>query len=273
MHRNDPCSIPGRVTPDLRMWESCRTMRLVGGFSRGSPVSPALSFRRCSILTSVTLIGSQDLDVKSRPNLFTSLRRDMLQQCLKKKSVVGCIKACCVMIEGWREMSRQVVRCVKACVTRLVRGVVVLQAASPAAAQGHPQLDYLNSVTVGADPYSQTLNSLHQTAAAAHHYNQLTAAAVSAGQRGAASHDVLRRGDADALHVRLKSACSLYREQSVVRNTPGNMLVTCHPDPGAVCEKVETTWSKKCSCTDRSGPTISVRGRVIVERDITSAHV
>ncbi|KAJ8866140.1 hypothetical protein PR048_033664, partial [Dryococelus australis] len=64
-HQGDPGSIPGRVTPDFRMWESCRTMPLVGGFSRGSPVSPALSFRRCSILTSITLIGSQDLDVKS----------------------------------------------------------------------------------------------------------------------------------------------------------------------------------------------------------------
>lgn len=50
-----------------------------------------------------------------------------------------------------------------------------------------------------SDPYSQTLNSLHQTAqaaAAAHHYNQLTAAAVS--QR--TTHDVLRR-DGDSLHV------------------------------------------------------------------------
>ncbi|KAJ8872437.1 hypothetical protein PR048_026041 [Dryococelus australis] len=44
-------SIPGRVTPDFRMWESCRTMPLVGGFPRGSPVSPALSFQRCSVLT------------------------------------------------------------------------------------------------------------------------------------------------------------------------------------------------------------------------------
>ncbi|KAJ8896132.1 hypothetical protein PR048_001475 [Dryococelus australis] len=34
---------------------------------------PALSFRHCSILTSIILIGSQDLDVKSRPDLFTSL--------------------------------------------------------------------------------------------------------------------------------------------------------------------------------------------------------
>ncbi|KAJ8890889.1 hypothetical protein PR048_010398 [Dryococelus australis] len=49
-------------------------MPLLGGISRGYQVSPALSFQRCSILTSITLIGSQDLDVKRRPNLFTSLR-------------------------------------------------------------------------------------------------------------------------------------------------------------------------------------------------------
>ncbi|KAJ8871087.1 hypothetical protein PR048_027391 [Dryococelus australis] len=70
-HQGDSGSIPGRVTPDLRKWESCRTIPLVGGFSRGSPVSPAPSFRRHSVLTSITLIGSQDLDVKSRPNLFS----------------------------------------------------------------------------------------------------------------------------------------------------------------------------------------------------------
>ncbi|KAJ8880084.1 hypothetical protein PR048_020707 [Dryococelus australis] len=62
---------PAGSLPDYRIWESCRTMPLVGGFSRGSPVSPAPSFRRCSILTSITLIGSQDLAVKSRPNLFS----------------------------------------------------------------------------------------------------------------------------------------------------------------------------------------------------------
>ncbi|KAJ8895200.1 hypothetical protein PR048_000525 [Dryococelus australis] len=43
------------------------------GFSRESPVSPALSFRRRSTLTSITLIGSLDLAVKSRSNLFTHL--------------------------------------------------------------------------------------------------------------------------------------------------------------------------------------------------------
>ncbi|KAJ8866537.1 hypothetical protein PR048_032394 [Dryococelus australis] len=47
-------------SPDFHKCESCRTMPLVGGFSRGSPISPASSFRRYSIFTSITLIGSQD---------------------------------------------------------------------------------------------------------------------------------------------------------------------------------------------------------------------
>ncbi|KAJ8890001.1 hypothetical protein PR048_009506 [Dryococelus australis] len=38
--------------PDFRKWESWRTMPLVGGFSRGSLVSPAFAFWRCSIVTS-----------------------------------------------------------------------------------------------------------------------------------------------------------------------------------------------------------------------------
>ncbi|KAJ8878382.1 hypothetical protein PR048_018959 [Dryococelus australis] len=41
-HQGDPGSIPGRVTPEFRMWQSCRTMRLVGRSSRGSPASPSL---------------------------------------------------------------------------------------------------------------------------------------------------------------------------------------------------------------------------------------
>ncbi|KAJ8870484.1 hypothetical protein PR048_029507 [Dryococelus australis] len=65
-HQGDPGSILGRATPDFRMWESCPD-DAVGRrvFSRGSPVSPALSFRCRSILVSIALVGSQDLDVKS----------------------------------------------------------------------------------------------------------------------------------------------------------------------------------------------------------------
>ncbi|KAJ8871253.1 hypothetical protein PR048_027559 [Dryococelus australis] len=59
---------PAGSLPDFRRWESCRTMPLVGG---ELPFPPALSFRRRSLFTSITLIGSQDHDVDSRPNLFT----------------------------------------------------------------------------------------------------------------------------------------------------------------------------------------------------------
>ncbi|KAJ8870441.1 hypothetical protein PR048_029463 [Dryococelus australis] len=55
----DPGSIPAGSLPNFRVWESCRTMPLVGGFSRGSPVSPTLSS------------GLKTSHVTSRPNLFT----------------------------------------------------------------------------------------------------------------------------------------------------------------------------------------------------------
>ncbi|KAJ8874939.1 hypothetical protein PR048_022829 [Dryococelus australis] len=48
-------SIPGRVTPpppDSGHWELRRAMPLVVGFSRRSPVFPALAFRSCSIINS-----------------------------------------------------------------------------------------------------------------------------------------------------------------------------------------------------------------------------
>ncbi|KAJ8866290.1 hypothetical protein PR048_032133 [Dryococelus australis] len=68
---NKKYSMTSSRVPDFRKWESCGTMPLVGGFSRGCPVSPAPLLRRCSIFTSIILIGSQDLAVKHRPNLFT----------------------------------------------------------------------------------------------------------------------------------------------------------------------------------------------------------
>ncbi|KAJ8867582.1 hypothetical protein PR048_031384 [Dryococelus australis] len=76
------CSPPTKATrvqssagsiPDFRRWESYRAMQLVDGFSRGSPVSTALAFQRCSTLTSITPIGSQGIAVKSSPNPFTHL--------------------------------------------------------------------------------------------------------------------------------------------------------------------------------------------------------
>ncbi|KAJ8874099.1 hypothetical protein PR048_024940 [Dryococelus australis] len=61
---------PAGLLPDFRMWESCRTIPLVDGFSRGSP---ALSFRRCSVLTSITLINSQYLAPKPPKSIHSPL--------------------------------------------------------------------------------------------------------------------------------------------------------------------------------------------------------
>ncbi|KAJ8888255.1 hypothetical protein PR048_007742 [Dryococelus australis] len=72
-HLGEPGSIPGMVAPGFSHVGTVPNMPLVGGFPGGSPVSPALSFRRCSILTSVTLVDSQDFAVKGRPNHSFSL--------------------------------------------------------------------------------------------------------------------------------------------------------------------------------------------------------
>ncbi|KAJ8889150.1 hypothetical protein PR048_008644 [Dryococelus australis] len=48
------------VSLDFHMWESCRTMLFICRFSQVSPITPNLSLLRCSILTLITLIGSQD---------------------------------------------------------------------------------------------------------------------------------------------------------------------------------------------------------------------
>ncbi|KAJ8880270.1 hypothetical protein PR048_016736 [Dryococelus australis] len=69
-HQGEPGSIPGRFTGSSQAGIVLE-VPLVGGFPRGSPVSPAPSLRRRSILASITLIGSQGLAVKSCPNLFT----------------------------------------------------------------------------------------------------------------------------------------------------------------------------------------------------------
>ncbi|KAJ8895976.1 hypothetical protein PR048_001317 [Dryococelus australis] len=62
---------PADSLPDFRTWETCQKLPLVGGLTRGCPALTCFPFWRCSILTSLHLIGSRDLDVKSRPNLFT----------------------------------------------------------------------------------------------------------------------------------------------------------------------------------------------------------
>ncbi|KAJ8878666.1 hypothetical protein PR048_019251 [Dryococelus australis] len=79
---------PIRFTPDFPT-----RYRWSAGFSRGSPVYPAPSFRRCSIATSphFTLIGSQDLAVRSHPDLFT---RSLNSQILYTSSATAGYRLC-----------------------------------------------------------------------------------------------------------------------------------------------------------------------------------
>ncbi|KAJ8869208.1 hypothetical protein PR048_030780 [Dryococelus australis] len=75
-YSNRDQSPSARPLPDFCKWESCRTMLLVAGYSRGSPVYPTLAFRRCFIFTSIALIGFQNLAVGSPPpppNVITNL--------------------------------------------------------------------------------------------------------------------------------------------------------------------------------------------------------
>ncbi|KAJ8865876.1 hypothetical protein PR048_033399 [Dryococelus australis] len=62
-------------SPDFRKWESCWAMPLVGGSSQGSPVSPRPFIPAPLHIHFITLIDSQDLAVRSRPNLFNLIAR------------------------------------------------------------------------------------------------------------------------------------------------------------------------------------------------------
>ncbi|KAJ8892227.1 hypothetical protein PR048_004807 [Dryococelus australis] len=64
-HQGKLGSFLGRVTPKFLHGA------IVLDDAAGSFVSPALSFQRCSIFTPMTLICSQNLAVRSHPNLFT----------------------------------------------------------------------------------------------------------------------------------------------------------------------------------------------------------
>ncbi|KAJ8866797.1 hypothetical protein PR048_032658 [Dryococelus australis] len=90
LHYSPPTSanrarFPVGSPPDFRKWDSCRTMPLVGGFSRGSPVPPPTPRRFIPELLHTHLSSQssalQGLAVKSRPNLFTlSLRHEPSSQ-------------------------------------------------------------------------------------------------------------------------------------------------------------------------------------------------
>ncbi|KAJ8894947.1 hypothetical protein PR048_000254 [Dryococelus australis] len=72
-HQGEPGLIPGGVT-EFSSGNRAEKCRWSAGFLGDLSFPPAPSFQRCSIFTSITLIGSQDVAVKSRPNLFTRSR-------------------------------------------------------------------------------------------------------------------------------------------------------------------------------------------------------
>ncbi|KAJ8877034.1 hypothetical protein PR048_021486 [Dryococelus australis] len=77
-HQGEPGSVPSWVTGFLQVG----IVPDVGGVSRGSPFSPAISFRRSSIFNLVTFIGSQNLAVKSSPNILLHMERCAIADCV-----------------------------------------------------------------------------------------------------------------------------------------------------------------------------------------------
>ncbi|KAJ8897118.1 hypothetical protein PR048_002464 [Dryococelus australis] len=96
-------------SPDFRKRESCRTMSLVGGFSRGSPVSPAPSLRRCSILTSITLIGSQDVAAPAASCRIKTVVRMLWRISLDELVWFKVIRPCARVAATWAGLEGAVV--------------------------------------------------------------------------------------------------------------------------------------------------------------------
>ncbi|KAJ8894586.1 hypothetical protein PR048_007250 [Dryococelus australis] len=71
----DPRPSQSRISACVNRAERCLW---AVSFLGDLPFTPALSIRRCSMLTSITLTGSEDLAVKSRPNIFNDWKQDLL---------------------------------------------------------------------------------------------------------------------------------------------------------------------------------------------------
>ncbi|KAJ8872687.1 hypothetical protein PR048_026300 [Dryococelus australis] len=88
---------PAGSPPYFRMWESCLTIPLVGGFSRGSPVLPALTFRLCSTLTSLrphsalktSMLKAAQISSLTRPLGKTLICQTEAQKCGMNRLLVG----------------------------------------------------------------------------------------------------------------------------------------------------------------------------------------
>ncbi|KAJ8898244.1 hypothetical protein PR048_003604 [Dryococelus australis] len=84
---------PAGSLPDFRTWESCPTMPQVSGFSRESPVIPALAFRRCCISRSI-FNGSQKLSENGAERECKDGKRETLEKTCRPAASSGTIPTC-----------------------------------------------------------------------------------------------------------------------------------------------------------------------------------
>ncbi|KAJ8866577.1 hypothetical protein PR048_032436 [Dryococelus australis] len=96
--RDYPGSIPCKVTPDFRMCESCRTIPLVGGFSRGSPVSPCRFIP--VLLNTHSYVSEYSFSVLHVIDLFSTAR-----QWKRRGSRRRLPELCCVLIHNTRSLA------------------------------------------------------------------------------------------------------------------------------------------------------------------------
>ncbi|KAJ8897871.1 hypothetical protein PR048_003224 [Dryococelus australis] len=104
----NPVQFPALSLPDFRMWESCRCL---AGFLRDLSFLPSLHSVAAPYSPRSTLIGSQDLDVKSRPDLSThSLTHSRSEPCALATRVSVALMATALLCLG-RGKRVQAARC------------------------------------------------------------------------------------------------------------------------------------------------------------------
>ncbi|KAJ8869380.1 hypothetical protein PR048_030956 [Dryococelus australis] len=144
---------PAESLPHFRMWESCRTMPLVSWSSWGSPVSSALAFWRCSILTSFHPHRSMDCNEQATCVGISRARPDF-RECLFSLLAVSEEQARRVGgKEPWdKSRSRDAGRGIKAGLTRSVLQRILLSQRRQASDKGL----FLTNTPLSCPTHNQT---------------------------------------------------------------------------------------------------------------------
>ncbi|KAJ8881384.1 hypothetical protein PR048_017865, partial [Dryococelus australis] len=104
------------LLPDFCKWESCRTMTLVGGLSRGSPVFPAFAFRCRFIITTFRNLSALKTSVLRATQIYIYISNS-----LNHFSHRYFVRNCTCVIEALLHTSRPMenVSCAQCCCQRL----------------------------------------------------------------------------------------------------------------------------------------------------------